>query len=308
MHALLQHAARTCSDETFTGKSLRISLELGARRHSVMGDPTRLSQVVWNIIKNAIKFSQPGSVIAVRTSDAEAQMLAIEFVDTGYGIERDELSRIFDPFEQGGRDITRKFGGMGLGLALCKAFVELHGGRISASSLGRGTGATVRVELPAFKAAVWPRPSSRPVGHELAASHPSVSLGQNAARILLVEDHEYTSNLLARLLRTSGHDVLNANNVATALETAARCRVDLVISDLGLPDGTGLELMAELAHKHGLRGIALSGYGMEEDIRRSHAAGFVEHLVKPVSVERVQAAIARVLACSDAPASPGPRN
>jgi two-component system CheB/CheR fusion protein len=278
---------------------MRISLELGANRHSVMGDPTRLSQVIWNIIKNAVKFSPPGAVITIRTSNADEQTLAIEFIDTGYGIEPDELSRIFIAFEQGGREITRKFGGMGLGLALSKAFVELHGGQISADSRGRGAGATFRVVLPAFEPAERPRSSQAPVGTDFAVRRQPRALAQPGARILLVEDHEFTASLLSRLLRTSGHDVLNANNVATALETAARCPIDLVISDLGLPDGTGMELMAELARKHGLRGIALSGYGMEEDLRQSHAAGFAEHLVKPVSVERVHAAIARVLARSD---------
>src|SRR5262249_40219161 len=151
LHALLEHAARTCADETFISKGLRISLELGADRHSVIGDPTRLSQVIWNIIKNAIKFSFPGAIITVRTSDVEEKTLVIEFIDSGYGIEQGDLSRIFDAFEQGGRDITRTFGGMGLGLSLCKAFVELHGGRISASSGGRGQGATFRVELPVIE-------------------------------------------------------------------------------------------------------------------------------------------------------------
>jgi PAS domain S-box-containing protein len=295
IHPLLEHAARTCSDETFINKSMHISLELAADNHIVMGDPTRLSQVAWNIIKNAIKFSEPGSLIIVRTSDVGDKTLAIEFVDTGYGIEPEELSRIFDAFEQGGRDITRQFGGMGLGLALSKAFVEMHGGKISATSEGRGQGATFRVELPALKLADRDGlPSATIPLAALPLRQPTV-LAQRAASILLVEDHEFTADLLARLLRTSGHKVLNAHDVASALETAAHFPVDLVISDLGLPDGTGLELMQQLSREHGLRGIALSGYGMEEDFRRSHAAGFVEHLVKPVTVESVHAAIARVL-------------
>jgi PAS domain S-box-containing protein len=300
VHALLEHAARTCSDETLINKALRISLELGATGHWVMGDPTRLSQVIWNIIKNAIKFSFPGGVITVRTTDVDEKTLAIEFIDTGYGIAPGDLSRIFDAFEQGGRDITRTFGGLGLGLSLCKAFVELHSGKISASSEGRGEGAAFRVELRSIDAPQRPRGFSLPIGANLAVNcEPLIT--RRGARILLVEDHELTAELLARLLRTSGHNVLNANTVATALETAARSKFDLVISDLGLPDGTGLELMAELARKHGLRGIALSGYGMAEDLRQSHAAGFVEHLVKPVSVEAVQAAISRALGRRDLP-------
>jgi PAS domain S-box-containing protein len=299
-HSLLEHAARTSSDEIFIRKSLRISLELGASRHWVMGDPTRLSQVFWNIIKNAVKFSEPGSAITVRTTDdgdGEGQPLAIEFIDTGYGIEPAQMSLIFDAFEQGDREITSRFGGMGLGLALCKAFVEMHDGRISAFSRGRGMGATFRVELPTIEPSISP-PSPVSLLREAKAPLPSrvEATAPSGMRILLVEDHEFTAALLARLLRSCGHEVMEAGNVSTALELAERCPIDLVISDIQLPDGTGLEMMSHLSRAHGLRGIAVSGYGMQEDLLQSRRAGFIEHLVKPVTFESVQAAISRAVA------------
>jgi len=303
VHAMLQQTATTCADESFQSKSLRISLELVATSHWVLADSTRLTQVFWNIIKNAVKFSNPGDIITIRTADGADKSLIIEFIDTGRGIEPADLPRIFDPFEQGNPQTTRTFGGLGLGLALSKSFVDLHGGRISATSPGRGHGATIRVELPALLSAdLAPVPFlSTPQAAALLSPNQTAPAVQPAPRILVVEDHPHTADLLTRLLRSMGYQVHYARNIADALAAAAKIELDIVISDLGLPDGTGLELMAQLSRNDRLRGIALSGFGMVEDIQRSLAAGFVEHLVKPVQIERVQEAITRAMAMKNSP-------
>ena len=164
--------------------------------------------------------------------------------------------------------------------------MTLHEGSIRAESDGPGQGTTVIVTLPRVAA-----PSGHAPGAEAAAQPKGVD---GVLRILLVEDHRPTLAVIARLLGKRGHHVATAATVQEALAVADREHFDLLISDLGLPDGTGHELMRVLRHTHGLKGIALSGYGMEEDIRSSHDAGFDTHVTKPVDVKLLEAAIARV--------------
>ena len=205
--------------------------------------------------------------------------------DDGVGIEAELLPRIFEAFEQGGRDVTSRFGGLGLGLAICKRVVDLHHGTITATSDGRGRGATFTITLDAMETSLLDGPATYLVG-DLAES--------KGVEILLVEDHEDTARVLRRILAKSGHEVSLANNVTDARALAAEKSFDLVISDVGLPDGSGLELMQHLSATYGLRGIALSGFGTDEDLAASRAAGFSEHLTKPVDWERLKSAIARL--------------
>jgi two-component system CheB/CheR fusion protein len=195
---------------------------------------------------------------------------------------------VFDAFEQGGARMTRQFGGLGLGLAIAKAVVEMHGGTIRAASDGVGHGATFSVELQtaaarktaALPAAIDGQPRETPL---------------QATRVLLAEDHPDTARTMARLLATMGFEVKAACSVAAALELAAGERFDVMVSDIGLPDGTGYELMEQIRQRHGIKGIALSGYGMEEDVRRSREAGFSEHMVKPINVMSLEAVLRRVV-------------
>jgi two-component system CheB/CheR fusion protein len=205
--------------------------------------------------------------------------------DTGAGITREFLPKIFDAFEQGDMGTARQFGGLGLGLAICKAIMDMHGGAIHAQSDGPGTGATFTVELPAVSA----------TDEALAVQSPDHYHATGQLRILLVEDHPDTREVLARLLRASSYAVKTAASVEAALQLAAMEAFDIVVSDLGLPDGTGYDLMKQIRDRHGIKGIALSGYGMEEDLRRSREAGFLDHIVKPVNVSQLVAVLQRVV-------------
>lgn len=282
VHALLEHTIAICSEGVEAG-TLAIGLEPGATGRHVRADAARLQQVFWNLLKNAVKFTPAGGRIRVVTRNPEEERIEVSVIDPGIGIAPEDLPRLFNAFEQGNPAITRTFGGLGLGLAICKALVDQHGGTLTGLSPGRGRGATFTVSL-----ATVPAPeAARPAGD---AAGPADS---RALRLLLVEDNEPTLQVMADLLELDGHDVKPAATVRAARELAERHTFDLVVSDLGLPDGSGFDLMRELRERYGLQGIAVSGFGMEEDLRRSREAGFHEHLVKPVDVDKLKAAIAR---------------
>ena len=272
VHSLLGLAVEIVRDEA-QEKPVNLDVDLAARRTGLRADSARLQQVFWNLLRNAIKFTPAGGRVAIHSRDETDGRLRIEVSDTGIGIRPDHLETIFQPFEQAGRENDHRFGGLGLGLAIARAIVDLHGGEITAQSGGPGTGATFVVELP----------NSVPAPDGAKAPAAEVRTPATAPlRLLLVDDHENTLQSLLLLLRARGHQVVAAATVAAALAAAATHPFDLVISDLGLPDGTGTELMEKLRAAYGLRGVALSGYGMEEDLARSRKAGFVAHLVKPV--------------------------
>jgi CheY-like chemotaxis protein len=196
------------------------------------------------------------------------------------------MPRIFDAFEQGDPAITRAFGGLGLGLAISRALMELHGGSIRAASEGRGKGASFIVSLPV---------ESRQPLPEAIAPGPVPKAEPQQLRLLVVEDHADTARTLGMLLRRAGFVVTTAADVAGALRTAGQHPFDVIISDVGLPDGTGYDLMKQIALRHGMPGIAMSGYGLEEDVAKSLEAGFSEHLVKPVRVSQLEQAVRRVV-------------
>jgi CheY-like chemotaxis protein len=199
-------------------------------------------------------------------------------------MEPDVMKRIFDPFEQGDRSFQTRFGGLGLGLAISKSLAQAHGGTLVARSKGRDQGSifvlTMNTVPPPQKWA--PLVQSIPQARSL--------------RILLVDDHHDTCTALERLLVRRGHLVAATQNMRSAMEAATRNQFDLLISDIALPDGTGIELMTCLRGIKPIRGIAISGFGMNGDIERSLGAGFSEHLVKPIKVEKLEAAIDRVMA------------
>lgn len=285
IHASLEHALKISSSE-LEGKEIAVTREFEAREHHCWGDAARLQQVFWNLVKNAAKFTPQGGQVVLRTRNDAAHRIIVEVADTGIGIEPDVLPRIFDAFEQGGRTTTSQYGGLGLGLAIAKRVIDMHGGTVSATSAGRGQGATFTVTLQAMATSLLDEPVVYLAG----------DLGdERSAELLLVEDHADTARVLSRILQSAGYQVQHANTIAKARELAASRRFDLVVSDLGLPDGSGLELMQSLHTAYGLRGIALSGFGTDDDRAASQAAGFAEHLTKPVDWPLLRDAIVRLL-------------
>ncbi len=265
--------------EDIVAKELVVTSDLAAEVHWSWADPTRLRQVFWNLLNNAVKFTPKGGRIGIRSSDAQVGQLSVSFSDTGVGIEPEQILRIFNAFEQGERTVTRQFGGLGLGLAITRHLVERQGGSITAQSEGRGRGAVFTVTLPRLPHRLLEVRTSP------AAAIPSGEL----LRILLVDDHDDTRRVISRLLQRQGHHVELAADVRTALAILHGGWFHLLISDISLPDGSGLEIMrAARAADAQIRGIALSGFGMEQDRLRSTEAGFDYHLTKPLDFDALQ--------------------
>ena len=226
----------------------------------------RLQQILERA-QNAVKFTPRGGAVTVRTRNATDED-SVKIIDTGIGIEPSMLSRIFDAFIQENHVRGHRFGGIGLGLAITHRLVELQNGSISVASEGRGRGATFRIKLPL---AVLASTAEAALPNDAAHAGPAPT-----RHILLVEDHEQTRATLEQLLRRRGHTVGGVATAEAARERAASGNWDLIISDLGLPDCDGHKLMAELHETYGLPGIALSGYGTDQDIARSRASGFFQ--------------------------------
>ena len=298
---LIEDAINACVAELEL-KHLELRRDFARAQVSLLADSARVTQILWNLLKNAIKFTPDGGRITVRAkveSGSPNRRVTVEVEDTGIGIDPAHIGQVFDAFEQGDRTITRQFGGIGLGLAISKAIAESHQGTLTAESAGLGHGSVFRLTLP-FD-------GSQESEHTITAEREPISRRSTGAdvrsrplRILLVEDHTDTVAILTRLLRRMGHDVVTAEKVGAALQLAdremRRAPLDVVISDLGLPDGSGLDLMRQLSAKYGLRGIALSGFGMESDLAQSKAAGFTHHLIKPIDIALLRGTLAELSA------------
>ena len=259
------------------GVALEVDWEDGP--NLVDADAVRLQQVFWNLLRNAIKFTPRGGHVRIRGRRQGDLHVVVEVSDDGVGIGPDLLPHLFNAFQQGDADQIRRFGGLGLGLAISKTIVELHGGTVTAQSEGKDEGATFSVRLPIL-AGACPGPSEEEQDSS-GGEHPVLPL-----RILLVEDHDDTGKILRRLLAADGHSVQLAPGVATGLRLAGEGEFDLLICDVSLPDGSGLDLMRTLRQQGStLPGISLSGYGREQDIARSRESGFATHLTKPASYD-----------------------
>lgn len=280
INELVEHLCADCRS-TLSDKRLSVTTALDPSIGLMMADHTRTKQVLWNVIRNAIKFTPDGGTVEVQSIKA-GDRTRIVVRDNGVGIAPSDLERIFGAFEQSHH---KEYGGLGLGLAISKSLVELHGGTINAKSDGLGCGTTITIELPANEV----------VANEAAAALPNETLRKSKhLRLLVVEDHVDTARLLKRLLEMSGYSVRTAVSMAEAIAFSASDSFDVIISDVGLPDGSGYELMRQLRRRGVVRGIAMSGYGMDEDVRLSHDAGFAEHLVKPIDVDELEQALRRV--------------
>jgi PAS domain S-box-containing protein len=281
VHELIEDSLAILRSDS-QGKDITITLDLSAAHHYVSGDAARLQQVFWNVLKNATKFTPAGGQIGIRTWNENAR-LRVAISDTGLGITAGEMPRIFTAFEQGRVAETARFGGLGLGLSISALLMREHQGSIHAESPGRDLGSTFHLDFPVITAAVAGQTPMPAPGRESAAM-----------RILLVEDHDDTRRLLQRLMTRWGHTVTVADNVAAARAAIAEGTFDAVLSDLGLPDGTGLDVVKALREISDIPAIAMSGYGMEADLARSRAAGFNEHLIKPVNPAALRTLLAQL--------------
>jgi CheY-like chemotaxis protein len=290
IHPILKDAVAHVQEEV-RQKQISLTLKLNAVQQTVFADAVRLQQIFWNLLKNAVKFTPPKGRITVETAALKKNRIAIKVTDSGIGLSAEELSRIFNAFSQGDHahgGNSHRFGGLGLGLAISQKLAEFHSGAIRATSQGRDKGASFIVELPLAER-IEQNGKEHPTGS--AELSPVAAPSMAGLRILLVEDHEPTRTALAQLLTRRTYDVMTAATIAEALHLAGTQTFNLLISDIGLPDGSGYDLMAELRQRGSLRGIALTGYGMEQDLARSHEAGFVAHLTKPVRVQFLEAAL-----------------
>lgn len=251
--------------------------------YCIYGDPARLQQIVWNLLSNAIKFSPARSSIEVSLTQIDGRV-RIAVKDRGKGIKPHQLESIFNPFEQGDEDTPRLYGGLGLGLVVSKRLVFLHRGSIWAESEGEGRGSTFFVEFPLVA-----RPETKQKREHQIHSEASMQ-----GRVLLCEDHCDTASVIKLLLELNGLTIDVTSTVAEAINALMQEEYDLVITDLGLPDGSGLDVMQVMKQKE-VKGIVLSGQGMEADIVASMQAGFLNHLTKPVDIERLEAILRGIL-------------
>jgi signal transduction histidine kinase/ActR/RegA family two-component response regulator len=311
VRSLLEHAMQNYCLDAAAKKQIRVSLKMTAAQSHVLVDSSRMTQVFWNLLQNACKFTSTGGSIDVRVYNEDRQrrspnvispngdkdplcQLVVDVSDTGMGISPETLPKIFNAFEQGERSRGQGFGGLGLGLAISRAIIELHGGSISAASEGKGKGATFTVRLHCVKP-VLTAETDRPVAAV------SDAVARRSMRVLVVEDHPDTAEQFARLLKRAGHEVVCAGSIKEAQTYALvtpgqnrACAFDILISDLDLPDGSGRELMRNLAQRYPIRGIAISGHGMKEDIDGSMQAGFSYHITKPVNWAELKAVIDKI--------------
>jgi signal transduction histidine kinase len=290
VHQILQRAYEICREE-IEAKNLEVKFRLRAAQTYVQGDPARLQQVFWNLIKNSVKFTHEKGRITIETVNPTADTIEARVIDTGIGIEKEAIDKIFNAFEQGQAEITRRFGGLGLGLAISKALIDAHDGKIRVQSPGKDQGAMFSVELNTV---------SRPIdsdgeGKDQPAEREAEATVSRHRRVLLVDDHYDTCIGMKRMLERRGYKITVAHSAEQAVEKVRIEDFDLLISDIGLPDRSGYELMRELRVNKDLPGIALSGFGSEQDVKQAREAGFSEHLTKPINFERLEKTIQNLL-------------
>ncbi len=282
VHRCIEAALDICQ-EGFAEKRITIRVEQTAAESTVMGEFARLDQVFWNLLKNAVKFTKANGHVTITTTNEGGDVI-VEIRDDGMGIEPERLASVFGAFNPIKPQPTAT--GIGLGLAITRAIVEGHGGSIRAESDGKGCGAVFHVRLPTSRIATPP-----------AEEPPCVSSSAVRGKtILVVEDHEDTRRVLSRTLRRKGFGVTGAGSVAAAAEQFADSPSDLIICDIGLPDGTGWDLMEKLCARGPVRAIAVSGYGMDHDVQKSRELGFIAHLTKPIDFPKLESLIVESLA------------
>lgn len=270
LHVVVRSVLEMCGPD-LRDKGLRLVVDLAAAHSEVRGDEARLQQVVWNLVRNAVKFTPPGGEVRLASHNPAPDALVLSCADTGIGIEPEALKRIFTPFEQADPQVSKRFGGLGLGLSIAHALAQGHGGQLQVHSEGEGRGACFELRLP-VRSTARAAPAQAAAGESPCAPQP--------LEVLIVEDNPDSAEALSLLLETLGHRVETVTTVAGARRALAQRRFDVVVSDIGLPDGSGLDVGRMLQGR--CPALALTGYGSPEDMGRSYEAGFAAHLTKPV--------------------------
>jgi signal transduction histidine kinase/ActR/RegA family two-component response regulator len=281
-----------------TAKGIGVDVRTDSQADLVLGDATRLQQVVWNLMANAIKFTPRGGCVRVAVERHESQV-DVTVSDTGEGIDAAVLPYVFDRFRQGDGGTTRAHTGLGLGLAIVRHIVELHGGRVDVTSPGPGQGSTFRISLPAMST---DHPAVAPAGRVVsAASRRGAVQGLEGLRALVVDDDRDTRELLSELLRSRGLQVTVVASGAEGLAALDREVPDVLVSDIAMPDLDGFELIARIRARPADRGgavpaVALTAYARAQDSERSLASGFHAHLSKPVDIDELLSTVAKIAA------------
>jgi CheY-like chemotaxis protein len=286
VHRSILEAVQLC-EPAASKREVTFDVKFDAKEHVVSADPARLLQALFNLLTNAAKFSNQGGRVTLRTLCESPQSISIVISDVGLGIALQHLKDIFEPFRQRGTHLVPESNGLGLSLAITKGLVEAHGGTLTAHSEGIGKGASFTLELPTIQPVTSSSPTEAPAPCEIGGT-------ARGCTILLVDDHEDTRHALQSLLQRRGYRVLAASGSREARQIAEAQPFDLLVSDISMPDGSGLELVQSLKH-NGVKAIAISGFGTDEDLKKSRDAGFDEHIIKPVSVEALEGVSQRLV-------------
>jgi CheY-like chemotaxis protein len=264
--------------------------------HLLVADASRLQQVLWNLLSNAVKFSDPGGQIEVELGQAGSQ-LVVAVTDQGRGIELDFLPYVFDRFKQADGSTTRRYGGLGLGLAIVRHIVELHGGSARVHSAGPGQGSRFEISLPVRATTVETEASAASEREaQTVAETPTSDL--NGVRVLVLDDERDARDLLELVLTRAGATVVKASSAAEAMQQLEHFEPDVIVSDIGMPNEDGYSFMQRVrateAHRH-VQSIALTAYARGEDRQQALRAGFSTHLGKPVDPGDLTAAVSRLI-------------
>jgi len=260
-------------------KRIRFAANIARDVPLVFADAQRLQQVFWNLLSNALKFTGNDGVITIGLRRVNA-CIEFEIADTGVGIRREVLPFVFDRFRQADSSTTRTHGGLGLGLAIVKHIVELHGGSVRAASAGEGRGAAFTIQLPIANRHQWPVPEDSPHADTRNVAASSSLRGRT---VLVVEDHDDAREMITGVLQGAGAHVVSASTTREAIERAAHDKPDVLVADIGLPGEDGYSLLHQLrALSPGLPAIALTAYARATDRDRALAAGFQQHVIKPM--------------------------
>jgi CheY-like chemotaxis protein/two-component sensor histidine kinase len=284
LHSVVERAVQVVAP-LVRDKDLGLTISLPIGPLPLEADPTRLEQILVNLLNNAAKYTDRGGQIAV-SAHREGEELCVTVRDSGIGIDAKMLTQVFDLFTQVDDSLDRSRGGLGIGLTLVRRLAELHGGSVQATSEGLGKGSEFTVRFPAKEApppVVEPLPQAKAPGTE----HPR-------SRLLVVDDNEDMAKVMAKLLRSSGYQVQVAHDGRSAIEIARSQQPDAVFLDIGLPGMNGYEVAEQLRRDECCKDsllIAISGYGRAEDLRRTAEAGFDHHLVKPIDYKALLAVL-----------------